>query len=209
MSAPAYRGHLYIISAPSGAGKTTLIRKIRAIRPELRFSVSYTTRPPRPDEMAGRDYHFVSSEEFRQGIAHERFLEWAEVHGNFYGTEARQIEDGLAAGHDIILDIDVQGAGRVRCSHPAAHTIFIVPPSLEEMEWRLELRNTESRQQLTRRLEVARQELQLAPWFDFIVVNDVLEDALTDLLGILDACHCLSSFRAAHLKVLRQKHPDH
>jgi guanylate kinase len=207
MSAPSYRGHLYIISAPSGAGKTTLIRKIREIRPEIHFSVSYTTRRPRPDELPGRDYHFVSSEEFRQGIAHDRFLEWAEVHGNFYGTEAKQVEEGLAAGHDIILDIDVKGAGQVRCSHPAAHTIFIVPPSLEEMERRLQVRNTESKQQLAKRLEVARQELQLAPWFDFIVMNDVLEDAFADLLSILDACRCLSSFRAGHLKVLRQPHP--
>jgi guanylate kinase len=207
MSASSYRGHLYIISAPSGAGKTTLIRKIREIRPELRFSVSYTTRHPRPDELAGRDYLFVSREEFRQGIANERFLEWAEVHGNFYGTEARQIEEGLAAGHDIILDIDIKGASQVRCSHPASHTIFIVPPSLEEMERRLEVRNTESKQQLAKRLEVARQELHLAPWFDFIVINDVLEDAFTNLLSILDACHCLSSFQAGHLKVLRQLHP--
>lgn len=207
MSAPPCRGHLYIISAPSGAGKTTLIRKIRDERPEIRFSVSYTTRVPRLGELAGRDYHFVSREEFQEGIARERFLEWAEVHGNFYGTEARQIDEGLSAGQDIILDIDVVGATQVRCSYPEAHTIFIVPPSLEEMGRRLKERNTESEEQLAKRLEVARQELHLAPWFDFIVVNDVLEHAFTNLLGVLDACHCLSPFQAGHLIGLLRLHP--
>jgi guanylate kinase len=198
------RGHLYIVSAPSGAGKTTLIRRIREKRPEIRFSVSCTTRSPRPDELAGRDYHFVTRREFQQGIEADRFLEWAEVHGHFYGTEARQIETGLAAGQDIILDIDVKGASQVRCSYPQAHTIFIVPPSLEVIDQRLRRRNTESEQQVEKRLAAARLELQLAPWFDFIVVNDVLEDALTDLISILSACHCLAPHRAAGLKALLQ-----
>jgi guanylate kinase len=198
------RGHLYIVSAPSGAGKTTLIRRIREKRPEIRFSVSCTTRSPRPDELAGRDYHFVTRREFQQGIEADRFLEWAEVHGHFYGTEARQIETGLAAGQDTILDIDVKGASQVRCSYPQAHTIFIVPPSIEVIDQRLRHRNTESEQQVEKRLAAARLELQLAPWFDFIVVNDVLEDALTELNSILSACHCLAPHRTAWLKDLLQ-----
>ena len=204
MPGPPLRGHLYIVSAPSGAGKTTLIRRIREKRPEIRFSVSFTTRSPRPDELAGRDYHFVTRQEFRQGIEANRFLEWAEVHGHFYGTEARQIETGLTAGQDIILDIDVKGASQVRCSYPLAHTIFIVPPSLDVIDQRLRHRNTESEQQVEKRLKAARQELQLAPWFDFIVVNNVLEDALTDLISILSACHCLGPHQAAGLKALLQ-----
>jgi guanylate kinase len=207
MSEPTLRGYLYIISAPSGAGKTTLIRRIREKRPEIRFSVSFTTRSPRPDELPGRDYHFASREEFLLGIEDGRFLEWAEVHGHFYGTEVRQIETGLAAGHDIILDIDVKGASQVRCNYPQAHTIFIVPPSLDAIGLRLRQRNTESEQQLERRLAAARQELQLAPWFDFIVVNDVIEEALTHLLSILDACHCLGPHQAANLKPLLQSRP--
>jgi guanylate kinase len=204
MPGPTLRGHLYIVSAPSGAGKTTLIRIIREKRPEIRFSVSFTTRSPRPDELAGRDYHFVTRQEFLQGIDAGRFLEWAEVHGHFYGTEARQIEAGLAAGQDIILDIDVKGASQVRCSYPQAHTIFIVPPSLDVIDQRLRHRNTESEQQVEKRLTAARQELQLAPWFDFIVVNDVLEDAVTDLISILSACRCLGPHRTAGLKALLQ-----
>jgi guanylate kinase len=208
MAAPPSRGHLYIISAPSGAGKTTLIRKIREQLPEICFSVSFTTRSPRPDELPGRDYHFVSRNEFLRGIEAGRFLEWAEVHGHFYGTEASQIEAGLDAGHDMILDIDVKGASQVRCSYSQAHTIFIVPPSLEEMGHRLRARNTESEQQLVKRLAVARQELQLAPWFDFVVINDVLEEAFASLLSILNACHCLSSSRADRLKALLQSQPQ-
>lgn len=207
MPGPPLRGHLYIVSAPSGAGKTTLIRRIREKRPEIRFSVSFTTRSPRPDELAGRDYHFVTRQEFLQGIEAVRFLEWAEVHGHFYGTEARQIETGLAAGQDIILDIDVKGASQVRCSYPQAHTIFIVPPSLDVIDQRLRLRNTESEQQVEKRLAAARQELQLAPWFDFVVVNDILETALTHLFSILDACHCLGPYQAAQLRTLIQSQP--
>ena len=201
------RGHLYIVSAPSGAGKTTLIRRIREKRPEIHFSVSFTTRSPRPDELAGRDYHFVTRQEFQQGIEANRFLEWAEVHGHFYGTEARQIETGLTAGQDIILDIDVKGASQVRWSHPQAHTIFIVPPSLDVIDQRLRHRNTESEQQVEKRLAAARQELQLAPWYDFVVVNDILDIALTHLLSILDACRCLGPYQAAQLRMLLQSQP--
>jgi len=207
MPGPTLRGHLYIVSAPSGAGKTTLIRRIREKRPEIRFSVSFTTRSPRPDELAGRDYHFVTRQEFRQGIDAGRFLEWAEVHGHFYGTEARQIETGLTAGQDIILDIDVKGASQVRCSYPQAHTIFIVPPSLDVIDQRLRHRNTESEQQVEKRLAAARQELQLAPWYDFVVVNDILDTALTHLLSILDACRCLGPYQAAQLRMLLQSQP--
>lgn len=195
-----FEGLLFVISAPSGVGKTTLIRSVRAERPELRFSVSCTTRPPRSEEIPGKDYHFLSREEFLEGIQRNRFLEWAQVHDQYYGTDGEQIQRWLRAGDDVLLDIDVQGACQIRCTYPHAFMIFILPPSLEVLRERLEKRGTESPEQIAGRLTAARRELREAPWYDYIIVNDVLEEAVADLNAVLRSCRCHRSFQARLLK---------
>lgn len=200
MSRQAYSGQIFIVSAPSGVGKTTIIRSVLEQWPRLRFSVSCTTRSPRPGEVDGRDYHFLTEREFTDGIASGRFLEWAEVHGKYYGTDGHQVEDWLAEGLDVLLDIDVQGARQVRCSYPCAHTVFVVPPSMEVLEERLSQRGTESARQIAERSAEAHREMLQAPWYDYLVVNDVLEDAIADLNAILRAVHCHRSVQAGKLK---------
>ncbi|MGV8074589.1 MAG: guanylate kinase [Syntrophobacteraceae bacterium] len=209
MYSPVNTGQLFIISAPSGVGKTTLIRAVLPQWPELRFSISNTTRLPRSGEVSGKDYHFITKQEFIEGIQAGRFLEWAEVHGEYYGTDGNQIAEWLAAGKDILLDIDVQGALQVRCAHPRAHTIFILPPSLDALLKRLKSRGTESEDQLARRFEAARREMQEAAWYDFMIINDVLEDAVADLDAILRACRCERTMRAHRLRsMLSALHPE-
>ena len=190
MLPPVLTGRLFVVSAPSGVGKTTMVRAVHALHPDLRFSVSCTTRAARPREVPGEDYHFVSREEFVRGIQVGRFVEWAEVHGEYYGTDAGPLQGWLGEGRDVMLDIDVQGARQVRCSYPQAHTIFVIPPSLEVLRERLEKRGTESPEQVTKRLEAGRRELREAPWYDFIIVNDLLENAVSDFAGIIRACRC-------------------
>ena len=193
-------GQLFVVSAPSGVGKTTLIQRIRPGWPELCFSVSATTRAPRPGEIDGQDYFFLSKEQFVQGIKEGRFLEWAHVHGEYYGTDSRPIKAWLREGKDVLLDIDVQGARQVRCAFPHARTIFILPPSMEVLRERLQKRGTESTEKMTGRLVAARGEIAEAVWYDFIIVNDDLEEAVEDLDAILRACHCQMARQAPKLK---------
>ncbi len=193
-------GQLFVISAPSGVGKTTLIRRLQSSRNDLCFSVSATTRAPRPGEIEGRDYCFMSREEFVRDIRADRFLEWAHVHGEYYGTARAPIETWLQEGQDVILDIDVQGARQVRCAFPPAHTIFILPPSIDTLRERLQARRTESAEKIAGRLIVARKELAEAAWYDFIIVNDDLEEAVADLAAILRACHCKMAFQASKVR---------
>ncbi len=193
-------GLLFIVSAPSGVGKSTLIRSVLAECPNLKFSVSCTTRPPRPEEINGRDYVFIEKEEFLRGIDSGRFLEWAEVHGNYYGTDSRPIEEWLSAGQDVLLDIDVQGARMVRCAFPGAVTIFVLPPSFQELEERLKNRATESPEQLAVRFEAARRELFDAPWYDYVIINDDLKEAVADLAAVLRAGRCARIPQAPVLK---------
>lgn len=193
-------GQLFVVSAPSGVGKTTIIRAALTRSPGLRYSISCTTRPARTGEIDGRDYHFISRKKFQQGIAAGRFLEWAEVHGNFYGTDGEPIREWLGQGDDVLLDIDVQGARQVRCSHPAARTVFILPPSIEELLQRLKGRGTESEEQLARRMRAAHTELAESPWYDYIVVNDQLEGAVEDFMAILRACRCERSQQAGRIR---------
>jgi guanylate kinase len=200
MAQKPHRGLLFVISAPSGVGKTTLIQRILSERPDLRFSVSCTTRPPRPGEVPGKDYHFLSDDEFDSGIESGRFLEWAGVHDRRYGTDGEQIENWLCGGTDVLLDIDVQGALQVRCSYPEAHTIFILPPSLVVLEQRLRKRETDSEEQITKRLLAAGREIQESPWYEFIIVNDELNEATTDLHAVLRACRCRMGSQASRLK---------
>jgi guanylate kinase len=172
-------GQLFIISAPSGAGKTTILKRVMGELAGLAFSVSHTTRPPRPGEVSGRDYHFVDREEFVKLQESGDFLEWAEVHGNLYGTSRSTVAGQLAAGLDVILDIDVQGAGQVRGrTEWQAVSVFIMPPSLAELEKRLAGRGTDSPEVIKRRLVNAILELADRELYDHLVVNDRLDQAV-------------------------------
>ncbi|MBA2365389.1 MAG: guanylate kinase [Actinobacteria bacterium] len=185
MSAPP-PGRLVVVSGPSGAGKGTVVGGVLARRPETILSVSATTRTPRPEERDGTDYRFLSQESFRALAEIGELLEWAEVYGHLYGTPRRPVEDALAAGHDVVLEVDVQGALQVRESLPDAVLVFIKPPSLEELEARLTGRGTENAGTLARRTEAARGELEHVDRYDHVIVNDRADDAVTELLRILD-----------------------
>ncbi|MDJ0720409.1 MAG: guanylate kinase [Desulfobacterales bacterium] len=179
------RGRLFILSAPSGAGKSTLCGLLRERLPGLRYSVSYTTRAPRPGEIAGDDYFFIDEAAFRDGIANGRWAEWARVHGHYYGTASDFIDQRLAQGHDLLLDIDVQGAAQLVAQYPQAVTIFIMPPSVEVLRQRLANRETDSAEVIDRRLRNAADEMAARSRYRHIVVNDRLERTLEDLLAIL------------------------
>ena len=181
-------GLLLVVSAPSGAGKTTLCKRLLAEESEISFSISYTTRPLRPKEVPGKDYFFISRELFQKMLKEGAFLEWAEVYGNLYGTAKEPVLKALNQGRDILLDIDVQGAFQVREKlGPEAVLVFILPPSLEELERRLRARSTEDEATLKRRLEEAKREIAQAHRFDYLVLNDILEEALFRLRAILHA----------------------
>jgi guanylate kinase len=199
-------GQLFVISAPSGVGKTTLVRSLLRELPDLKFSVSSTTRLPRQGEIDGKDYHFVTRELFLAGIEARRFLEWAHVHGEYYGTDRQKPDSWLMTGSDVLLDIDVQGARQVRCIYPSAHNIFILPPSLGALEQRLQARGTEPPEKIAARLTAARSELQESPWYDFIVVNDVVEQALADLIAIVRALRCHRAVQAHRLRAVLDFH---
>lgn len=178
-------GNLYVVAAPSGAGKTTLVRMLLAEETSVHLSISFTTRAPRPGEQDGREYHFVSVDRFRSMIAGDEFLEWAEVHGNFYGTSKKWIGDQLAAGHDVLLEIDWQGAQQVRKLFPAAIGVFILPPSMDELSRRLTGRGTDAQDVIERRLAAAEAEMRHVGEFDYAIINDQLDQALQDLRAIV------------------------
>ena len=192
-------GNLYVVAAPSGAGKTTLVRLLLEQEAGVSLSVSFTTRPPRPNEQDGRDYHFVDATAFRAMIARHEFLEWAEVHGNLYGTSKTWISERLASGNDVLLEIDWQGARQVRSLFPGAIGIFILPPSLEELTRRLTGRGTDSADVIARRLAAAEAEMRHAGEFDYVIINDILEQALDDLRAVVRASRLtLAAQRARH-----------
>jgi len=176
-----------VVSAPSGAGKSTLIKRLLASVRGLKFSVSYTTRPPRADEKNGRDYFFVSRERFRRMIAAAEFVEWADVFGNFYGTSRRQLRAAQEAGRDVLLDIDVQGHRQVRKRLPEAVSVFVLPPSLQELGRRLRRRHSDAPEVITRRLKEARREIRHWPEYDYLVVNDRLPVATRALQAVVQA----------------------
>jgi guanylate kinase len=180
------KGRLFVISAPSGAGKTTLIGRVMACFPQLTYSVSHTTRPPRSKETPGRDYFFVSQDRFEQMIEAGEWLEWATVHGNYYGTSRQFVQQQLAAGKHLLLDIDVQGARQIMASGLDPVTVFILPPSLAELRRRLETRGTDSRQTIDLRLENARLEISQKHLYQHVLVNDDLETAAAQLCAIFD-----------------------
>lgn len=174
-----------VISAPSGAGKTSLARALVERNDELQFSTSVTTRPKRPPERAGEDYHFVDDAEFDDLVAGGALVEWAEVHGHRYGTPRAEVDEACAAGLSPVLDIDVQGARQVRAAYPDALLIFILPPSAAELERRLVGRASEKAWERQRRLRNAQKELRAAATFDYAVINDDFQDALESLESIL------------------------
>lgn len=180
-------GNLFVVAAPSGAGKTTLVRMLLEQESSVHLSISFTTRGPRPGEENGRAYHFVDTVEFQAMIARQEFLEWAEVHGNFYGTSKKWIADQLAAGHDVLLEIDWQGAQQVRKQFPEAIGIFILPPSMEELTSRLTGRGTDSADVIARRLAAAQAEMRHVGEFDYVIINDQLAQALEDLRAVVRA----------------------
>ena len=178
-------GRLFVVSAPSGAGKTTLCSAVRRHFGDLAYSVSYTTRVPRPGEQHGKDYFFISGDEFEAGVLQNRWAEWARVHGNLYGTSAQWINETLAAGKDILLDIDVQGARQMLARFPQAITIFIRPPSMTALEARLAGRGTEDAAARAMRLANAKEEMAQQDLYRHVVVNDDLERATRELIDLL------------------------
>ena len=192
-------GNLYVVAAPSGAGKTTLVRLLLEQEAGVQLSVSFTTRRPRPGEQNGCDYHFVDTAAFQAMIARQEFLEWAEVHGNFYGTSKKWIIERLAPDHDVLLEIDWQGAQQVRSAFPGAIGIFILPPSMEDLTRRLTGRGTDSTDVTARRLATARAEMRHVEEFDYVIINDSLEQALVDLRAVVRASRLtLAAQRARH-----------
>jgi guanylate kinase len=184
-SQPPRRGRLFVIAAPSGAGKTSLVRALMEREPSLQFSISYTTRPRRPSEVHGRDYFFVATEEFEAMVARGEFLEHARVFDNRYGTARSQVEASLGTGRDLILEIDWQGAQQIRRAMPECVSIFILPPSRAELERRLRSRATDSDEVIQRRLLDAAADMTHWDEFDYVVVNDDFERALADLQGVV------------------------
>ncbi len=179
------KGTLFVISAPSGAGKTTLCRHIAAVDKRLRESVSYTSRQPRKGERNNRDYTFVGTDEFRKMAAGGEFVEWAEVHGNLYGTSRKRLKDILAKGFDVLLDIDIQGAAQIRKAFPAGVSIFVMPPSRGVLRRRLEGRGANTKADMERRLKNAVREMKNYKKYDYVIVNDVLNDAVSGLRAII------------------------
>ena len=180
-------GTLFIVAAPSGAGKSTLVNALLEREPSISLSISHTTRPPRPGEQYGRHYYFVERAEFEREVAEGVFLEHAEVHGNFYGTSRRTVQDLLQQGRDVLLEIDWQGAAQIRKAKPDVVSVFILPPSRAELERRLRGRGSDSAEVIERRLRNSRGEIAHAHEFDYIIVNDRFEDALDNLQAIVRA----------------------
>lgn len=181
------QGNIFVVTAPSGAGKTTLVAALLAADQQIKLSVSYTTRAPREGEVDGKNYHFVSREAFIAMLQRSEFLESAEVYGNFYGTSQLWIQQQLDAGNDILLEIDWQGAQQVRKLFPQAIGVFILPPSLQVLEQRLRGRGTDSEESIAKRMASAREEITHVDEFDFVIVNEVMDEAIQDLISVVRA----------------------
>lgn len=181
------RGCLFIVSAPSGAGKTTLCQKLSSILPNLRHSVSYTTRPRRPGEVNNRDYTFVNEKVFRNMVKKGEFVEWAKVHGHLYGTAKKRLEEMLNKGIDIILDIDTQGAGQIKKKYTDGIYIFILPPSMKILRERLKKRMCNSKEEIKKRLKRAVEEINDYKKYDYVIINDIFENALEELRAVISS----------------------
>ena len=199
MSAPAasrMRGTLFIVAAPSGAGKSSIVNACLARDPNIRLSISFTSRPPRPGERPHEHYHFVSAEEFERMVAAGDFFEHARVHGDWKGTARQSVEPLLAAGQDVLLEIDWQGAAQVRARVPDAVGVFILPPSTAALEQRMRTRGQDSDEVIARRLAAARDEMSHYAEFDYVIVNEVFETAVEEMCAI---------FRASRLRLAQQQ----
>ena len=184
------KGLLIVLSGPSGAGKSTVVKKLMQQRGNIHFSVSYTTRAPRNEDIDGVTYNFVDRAEFERMIANNEFLEYAEYSGNYYGTSLKVIEEKQAAGIDVLLDIEVQGAANVRSKCPDAVLVFTVPPSYQELERRLRGRNTDDEQTICKRLSRALEEVREINMYDYLVINDQVDNAVAELDAIMSAAEC-------------------
>ena len=184
------KGLLIVISGASGTGKGTVCKKILNDLPEVAYSISATTRAPRPGEVDGKEYYFLDVDEFKNWIADGKFLEYAKVYGNFYGTPLNKIEERLNRGEDILLEIDVQGALNVKKKCPEGIYIFLLPPSLEELKRRIEGRGTETPESLSRRLKNAVAEIKIGTEYDYVVVNDTIDNAVAQIKSIIAAERC-------------------
>jgi guanylate kinase len=182
-----YPGNLFVVAAPSGAGKSSLVKALRELDAKVQPSVSHTTRAPRGQEKHGRDYYFVSDAEFDAMVGKQQFLEWAHVHGNRYGTSRSTIEARIANGEDVILEIDYQGAFQIKKLFTNSVLIFILPPSLEELRARIERRGEDSPDTIDVRMQNARTEIAQAEHFDFVIINEVFDSAVFDLKAIVHA----------------------
>jgi guanylate kinase len=192
------RGLLFVVSAPSGAGKTSLCKAITDSLEDLTHSISYTTRKPRPGEIDGRDYYFVSQDRFQTMIKAGDFAEWAEVHSNLYGTSRRVLDDMIVKGIDVILDIDTQGAKQIRAKFASAVFVFIMPPSLDILEERLRNRKSDHEDEIKKRMQRAREEIRDYGLYNYIIVNRDFDRALTELRSIILAERCKTGVQDTH-----------
>jgi len=184
------QGLILVISAPAGAGKTTLYKRLLQVFPFFTYSISFTTRPARKNEIEGVDYYFVSPEEFEKMIRQEAFLEWAQVHGQFYGTSAKLLDRAIEGEKDVFLEVDVRGGKKIKEMYPEAISIFLLPPSWEELAKRLKGRATENDEKAKQRLIRAREEVKFLCFYDYFIVNNDINKALQDLLTIINAERC-------------------
>lgn len=182
-----HKGVIFILASPSGGGKTTICKEILSRDDNIRFSVSYTSRKSRPGEQYGRDYYFVSEEEFKEKIKRKEFLEWAKVHERLYGTDRKRTEEIINSGFDLLMDIDIQGADSVKKAKPESVKIFILPPSRKTLERRLRERGTDDPEQLENRIQVATAEVERWRDFDYVVINNVLDEAVRDVRAVIKA----------------------
>lgn len=184
--AASEKGRLFILSAPSGAGKTTLCHALTEHFKDMLYSVSYTTRDPRKNEINGTDYHFISKDVFMVKISEGKWAEWAKVHGNYYGTSAALLDEAVASGNDILLDIDVEGTKQIIGRYPDSVTIFIMPPSLDILRFRMESRGSDSKEVVERRMTNAEKEIFQRSIYKHIIVNDNLPKAVAELISIVE-----------------------
>ena len=187
MNPSTHKPLVYIISAPSGSGKSTLVTELLTLVPDLDFSISYTTRPPRGSEQDGKQYFFISRNEFERMIDRDEFLEYADVFGNYYGTARRFLQEAEQKGHDLLLDIDVQGAKQIKQKLPEAISIFVLPPDRKTLEWRLRKRSEDAEAVIQRRLVTASREIENYDKYNYILVNDKLEESIESFKAIVRA----------------------
>ena len=195
-------GQLFVISAPSGAGKSTILVAVRKRVPGLGYSISHTTRKPRGDERNGIDYHFVDDETFTEMIDEDAFVEWAKAYDNSYGTSSSGLQDLTASGLDILMDLDIQGGRNIKNRFPDSALIFLLPPSLEELERRLRERGTDNEPVIRARMEMAADDIKNCVWYDYIIVNDKLEMAIDQVKSVIISRRCLTTRQLPEIRKL-------